>query len=586
MGGWTRGSNTVAGRSLSRGVLACVVCLTVACGGGTSTGPGGELPDEVPGPSGNGPDLDPTTPQERPDAGVPDAGEPTPPDAGPPDAGSAPTVCAPTAGETRWLTEGQLVTATVTCSTGNTTTGLRFSVDNLPPGAAFDEATATLRWTPGRDQAAVWNLVLREHTSNETGILKVGVAENDGAPGNVKIVDPKTYTEEYGLPVFHLIYTPPLTSGSDKPAQLIYRGRTYNIEAKYRGATSGAFPKRSFTLEFPDEDLFNEPVFGDGFLKKKRVALVTTFNDNSYVRTRLAFDLWSKMSPEHIRVRTFSAVLYANNRYLGLYTAADLPHKRMMAENGMDKDSDLFKAVENDANFSRIRKNGEPKASLREGFEKKVGEPEMGQPHAWDTLEAFITFVADSDDATFRTGFPRRTRQRDYEDWWIFNSLILGTDSHSKNAYHAYDPKTQGPWRFIPWDLDASFGQNFDTTRTSPTTRSNFTGNNRIFARLLADPTFAGPMRQRYQALLRDELKLEAVLALIDTYEKETSAVAKRDWARWQLEYRAMGAPGTVGEGNFPAWYQRTDFLTYEEELAYVRQWVRTRWPVLQSQLP
>ncbi len=573
----------MARKSVSSVVLACVVSLMVACGGDSPPGPEGQPPDRAP--SGD-PDAGPPTGQPGPDAGVPDAGEPPPPDAGTPDAGPAPTVCAPTAGEAKWVTEGQQVTATVTCSTGHTGAAVRFTVDNLPTGATFDEATATLRWTTGKDQAAVWNLVLRERSTNETGTLKVGVAENNGGPGNVAIVDPSKYTEEYGLPVFHLTYEPPLTSGSYKGARLIYRGRTYQVEAKYRGATSGAFPKRSFTFKFPDEDLFDETVYGDGFVDKKRIALVTTFNDNSYVRTRLAFDLWSRISPDNIRVRTYSAVLYANNRYLGLYTVADLPHKRLMADHGLDKDSDLFKAVENDANFSRVRRDGTPKASLREGFEKKVGEPEMGQPHAWDTLEAFIGFVADSDDATFRAQFPQRASLKDYENWWIFNTLIHGTDSHSKNAYHAYDPNTQGPWRFIPWDLDASFGQNFDTTRTSPTTRSNFTNTNRIFARLLADPTFSGPMRERYRSLLKNEVKLETVLALIDVYERETSAVAKRDWAKWELEYRALGAPGTVGEGNFPNWYQRTDFNTYEQELEYVRQWVRTRWPALQSQLP
>jgi len=499
-----------------------------------------------------------------------------------------PVVCAPTAGEPRWVLEGEALSVPVRCGTGNTAPTLRFDMDALPAGAAFDEATATLRWTPAKDQAAVWKLVLREHTTGETGTLTVGVVDNDALPGKVPIADPLAYTEEYGLPVFHLYYPNPpnLTSGSYRPAQLVYRGRRYDIEAKFRGATSGAFPKRSFTLKFKDEDLFSEPVLGDGFLDRKRVALISTFNDNSYVRVRLAFDLWNRMSPDHIRIKTYSAVVYVNNRYHGLYTVADLPHKRLMADHGLDKDSDLFKAVENDANFTRLRKNGQPKEYLREGFEKKVGNPEQGQPRAFATLDEFVAFVADADSATFREGFPKRAHLSDYVDWWIFNTLILGTDSHSKNAYHAYDTTTKGPWRYIPWDLDASFGQTFDTTRTSATTRTTFAERNRIFLMLLADPSFATPMRERYRELLANELKLETVLALIDGYVKQTAPSARRDWARWQLEYRAFGAPGTVGAGNFPMWYARQDFLSYEEELEYVRQWIRARWPALQSQLP
>ncbi|MCP3097459.1 CotH kinase family protein [Myxococcus sp. K15C18031901] len=576
----------MVGRGMGRGLLAGLVCAWMACGGASSTTPVSVddpgTPPETPGTG-----SPPPSSQGDEDAGTPDAG-PAEPDGGAPDAGPVPIVCAPTAGETRWLLEGEALTATVRCSTGLTGAPLRFGVEVLPPGATFDEATATLRWTPARNQAAVWPLLLREHSTGETGRLTVGVVDNDALPGKVPIADPLTYTEEYGLPVFHLYYPNPpnLTSGSYRPAQLVYRGRRYAIEAKFRGATSGAFPKRSFTLKFEDEDLFSEPVFGDGFTARKRVALISTFNDNSYVRVRLAFDLWNRMSPDHIQIKTYSAVVFVNNRYHGLYTVADLPHKRLMADHGLDKDADLFKAVENDANFTRLRKNGEPKEYLREGFEKKVGNPEQGQPRAFVTLDEFVAFVADANTATFREGFPKRAHLNDYADWWIFNTLLLGTDSHSKNAYHAYDTTTKGPWRYIPWDLDATLGQTFDTTRTGATTRTTFAERNRIFQLLLADPTFAAPMRERYRKLLDDELKVETVLGLVDGYVKETAPSARRDWARWQLEYRAFGAPGTVGAGNFPMWYARQDFLSYEEELAYVRQWIRTRWPALESQLP
>ncbi|QDE89262.1 hypothetical protein BHS06_10015 [Myxococcus xanthus] len=137
------------------------------------------------------------------------------------------------------------------------------------------------------------------------------MTENESAPGNVPIVDPAAYTEEFGL------------------------------EAKDRGATSSVFPKRSRTLKFPDENLFSEPVFGNGFEDRKRVVLITTFNDNSYMRSRLAFDVWSRMSPGHIHLRTFSAVLYANNQYVGLYTAADHVNKCLLAAHGISSAAGL-----------------------------------------------------------------------------------------------------------------------------------------------------------------------------------------------------------------------------------------------------
>lgn len=575
-------------------VVAWVAGLLVACGSSSGSSAGGAGPvDEAPRgpPTAASPDaggMPPPGPpgSGTPDAGVPDAGTPPPgaPDAGPPPVQS--TRCAPTAGEPRWVQEGEPVSATVTCGTGHTGPAVRFVVDGLPPGASFDEATATLRWTPTRAQAAVWNLTLRERSTGETGTLKVGVAPDIVASDRVQFADPAAYTEEYGLPVFHLSFEGGLTAGGYRPVQLVYRGRRYQLEAKYRGATSSVFPKRSLTLKFPDEDLFSEPVFGDGFVDKKRVVLITPFNDNSYLRSRLAFDVWNRMAPDHVKIRTFSAVVYMNNRFMGLYTVADHVNKRLMAAHGISQDADLFKAVENNANFSRLTKDGEPKPFLSLGFEKQEGTPEEGQAHAFDTLDALTAFVSDSDAATFREGFSQRLKASDYEDWWIFNTLILGVDSQAKNAYHAYDPATGGTWRYIPWDLDASFGQSFDTTRTSPTARPTFAEDNLLFKRMLAEPSIAGPMRERYRKLLRDELKLETVLSLIDGYVKETAPAARRDWAKWWDEYQSFGSPQSGGDGNFPNWDDRTDFNSYEEEVEYVRRWVRTRWPALQERLP
>ncbi|HET9452399.1 MAG TPA: hypothetical protein VFO83_16030, partial [Aggregicoccus sp.] len=202
--------------------------LASACGGGGEGSGPPAVPDPRPAqPASGTPDAGP------PDAGPPDAG---PPDAGPPDAGPVTRLCEPTAGEPQWVLEGESLSASVRCATGLAAADLRFSVSPLPAGATFDAASATLRWTTARDQAAVWNLTLQEEKTGETGTLKVGVAENGGA----KLADPARYTEELGLPVVHLSYDPELglSAGGYRPAQLVYRGRTYQLEAKYRGATS------------------------------------------------------------------------------------------------------------------------------------------------------------------------------------------------------------------------------------------------------------------------------------------------------------------------------------------------------------
>lgn len=543
------------------GVLRCVPSGT----GERTPGAGGDTASPAPGsptPSDGSPPP-PTGGSQTPPA--PDVGTPPP----------KPQVCAPTGDGPYWLQEGEPVTVTFRCGTGYTAAGMRFSVSPLPAGATVDESSGTLRWTPGKNQAAVWHLSVTEQGTGETGVVKVGVAENWLAPGNVRELDPTTYTEEYGLPVMHLSFTGTLTAGEYRPVQLIYRGHRYSIEAKYRGATSSIFPKRNYTLKFTEEDPFNEPDLAGGFTGRRRVVLITPFNDNSYVRPRLAFDLWNRMSPDHIQIKTYSAVLYVNGRFWGLFTVADHVDEHLMRRHGLSKDGDLFKAVDADANFSHVDSKGAPKQLPHQGFEKKEGTPKEGRVGAFDTLNAFTDFIADSEPDAFRAQWGSRLDARDYEDWWIFNTLILGTDSSAKNAYHYYDPVTRGPWRFIPWDLDASFGQGWDTRRQGSGALPDFSDDNRLFARMLAEPTLAGPVRERYRSLLRGPLSKQEVLGLLDGYVAETRLVALRDEARWGQTYRT-----------FERWADRTDFTTYEQEVAYLRQWVDERWDLLERRLP
>jgi spore coat protein CotH len=385
----------------------------------------------------------------------------------------------------------------------------------------------------------------------------------------------ETRLEEDGLPVFNLFLSGSLPDEEGYyVAWLVYRGRCQALKVKHRGDTSHFFPKRSFTLDFPKHAPFDEPLLGDGFTGRHKVVLISPFNDNSYMRHRLAFELWRRMSPDHLRVKTYSAVVYVDGRYEGLYTVADHINRHLIAAHGLDADGELFKAAGDDANFSRRAAKGALKSDLDQGFEKKAGLPETG-PTANDSIRALTSFVADSSPETFRAERAAWMDTREYEDWWIFSTLVTANDSVSKNAYHY---RARGPlerWRIIPWDLDASLGQNWDTRRNEPTERRDFTEKNHLFARMLADPTIAEPMRERYRQLLRGELRAEVVLGLIDEYAREVGPAARRDEARWHEDFRS-----------FFRWRTRTDFTTHDEEVEYLRWWVRTHWSTLEQRLP
>lgn len=480
--------------------------------------------------------------------------------------------CQPTAGGPHWLKEGEALALKVSCATGRDFPGAVFHFQSLPPGARYDKHTATLHWTPALDQAAVYLLEVRA-PGGETGTVKVGVADNWEDPDNVPVADLTRYTEEYGLPVFHIQGASRLNPDAHVPIGVIYRGHTYAAEGKLRGSSSLAFPKNSYTVKFSEADPFNEPERAGGFTQRRSLVLVNTFNDNSYVRTRLGFELWGRLSPRSLQVKTFSAVVFLDGAYHGLYTVADHVNKHLMAAQGLSRSGNLYKADTGSANFKLVDAEGRTKRNLHVGFEKQDGKPEAGEPGAFDDLDALTTFVATASNEDFRTQGPQRISLRDYEDWWAFVTLLVAIDSDVKNAYHYHDPEG-GPWRYIPWDLDGTFGQSWKTQRLRPTAPLDTGAENGMFGRILSEPSMAGPLRARLKAALYTELAPALLHARLDELVQEVGPSARRDERRWGAQYRS-----------FPLWSFRNDYTTFDEEVVYLRQWVVLRWAFLDTRL-
>ncbi len=479
-------------------------------------------------------------------------------------------LCGPAAGGPHWLVEGESIQAQVSCFSGLQLPGSDFTFSALPDGAVYNAATGTLHWTPDLSQAAVYEIEIHVDRLNEVGSVKIGVADNFDHPQNVPILDATTYTEEYGLPVLHLQPTPALTREFYTPAKIIYGGHIYTAEAKRRGASSLEYPKNSYTLKFTKEDKFNDEDAAGGFVEKRKIVLTTTFDDNTYIRQRLAFSLWNRLDPNHIQVQAYNAVVFLEGQYHGLYMVGDHIDGYLMEDHGLWQDGNLFKARTHDANFRLTQYDEDPKATLHDGLSKSEGFPVEGEEGDFDDLDEFIDFVANSNSQTFATQINTRINLRDYENWWIFATAISAEDSLGKNSYHYHDPNG-GPWRLIPWDFNHSFGQDWLTLRVrSDAPPEDATELNNLFARMLEEPTIGPQLRARYLLTLENQYRLEDILSLIDLWYAQNLQSALRDQSKWGEAYF-----------QYEPWNWRTDFLSHEQEVEYLRDWLTARWAFL-----
>lgn len=433
----------------------------------------------------------------------------------------------------------------------------------LPDGATW--ADGTLSWTPGLDQGGQYDVAFGATQAGLSAEASgtVWVADAWADPANVK-VDPMVYTHEFGVPVMHLEVPPDANYDTDVASSVVWLGHRYTIGLQYRGASSSYYPKHSFVLAFDKDDKFDAP----GWKSRRNLNITSTFDDTSYVRQKLCYDLWSDLSDTHPRFQTAMVALYLNGVYEGLQLITDHIDGEWWEDNGGREDANLYKAVDHSANLD-LRYGGRRKSSLHAGYEKKAGDAAD-----WSDLDELVSFVATSDDTTFTTTLDSWVSRDDFMNWWVFVRFVDGADSAGKNSYLYHDPlDPSGVWRYTPWDFNDSLGQDWQSIDVAADDAEDFTGNNRFFERALADATLGAEMNARMSAALDGPWAKDALLARFDAEIAAIDPEARRDYARWRPQLQSY-------------WGWTGDLRDFDGEVAYVRTYLGARWDYMRSVTP
>ncbi len=467
--------------------------------------------------------------------------------------------CTPSANEVA-IVEGETATMQFACtgSEGADSWVLRSG----PPGSAFDESTGRLTWTTDLASAGEWTVEVQAIAGEkrEDGVGTIWVADAWDERGNTP-VDPLTYTYEFGIPVVHLDVPENIDQWSKYEGTFTYRGEAHTIEAQIRGAASSYYPKNSYNVDFTPQDEFRDE--DEGFPKRHNIVLTTLFDDNAYFRQKMCFDIWNRLDGTH-RIETMFVVVYLNGEYWGLYLLGDHIDGEWYEDYGHFEDGNLYKSVDHAANFYSTY--GGNKSSWHQGYEKKEGLP----ADDFSDLDDLVEFVATGSDADFESDIAARIVVEEIYDWWALVVYTEADDSGGKNAYFYNDPNAP-IFHFAPWDFNHSLGQTWQTDREPATYDYDFTSANNLFERLLASPTYGPIMRERFADARTNELAPAEMQALIDAYIDRIDASARRDWSKWEGEYRS-----------YSGWSWRNNWTDYDEEVQYVRDWTDERWAFIE----
>jgi len=218
---------------------------------------------------------------------------------------------------------------------------------------------------------------------------------------------------------------------------------------KYRGASSGKYPKHSMSLELENKNSLGKlPADKDWILNANYI-------DKTMMRHKLCFDLFREMNPHHIVASSTYIWVTENNASQGLYVLMEEIDKSKTGLNKKDPQAMLFKEP---ALFYR---DSVPTNADSDFFHQKFPKPSKSDKTAY--LSSFQQFLLKASEEDFSQQIHTWVDLDNIIDWHILLLFSNNQDGLLKNFY-LYKLNSDTPFRIIPWDYDHSFGRDGDNT--------------------------------------------------------------------------------------------------------------------------
>lgn len=324
-----------------------------------------------------------------------------------------------------------------------------------------------------------------------------------------------------------------------------------NMGIEFRGATSQAFPKKSFSLELVKADdpqdelkikLLNLRKDGDWILD-------ASYRDTTFVRNLVSHDIYRTIMPfAHTNANgkekgqsTIAGQLVEvilNEAYHGVYVLEEKIDRKLLGLKKIKPPTDasgndlwqqvdfsvakngsvLYKASSNDADLYDYQPS-----DLHHDFEQKY--PKLTDVAHWQPLEELADFINNASDSDFINDIDNRVNIDSAVDYWILTLLSANKDTLKKNYYLARNEFD--PFFIVPWDYDATFGILWNGSKYSRSTWWD-PNKNKLISRLsqLTATGFNSKVKVRWNALRDSTLTETALIARFQSYIDQLQPVA------------------------------------------------------------
>ncbi len=345
-----------------------------------------------------------------------------------------------------------------------------------------------------------------------------------------------------------------------------------SVEIRGRGNSTWEWEKKPYKLKFAEK---TEVL---GMAEGKKWILLSNYADYSLIRNYVAMETTKVLSPELCPYSQYPVNLFVNGDYQGIYTIGEdhevknnrihLPKDNgeadtsFLLEIGGHDDEDVWGVTSFTAGLIRFCSIEYPEDTLTE------------------EQSAFIIDYCQKADAAVRSldGYEEYIDVDSFIDWFLSTELFYNLEScFRRSCFMTKEPGgllTMGPI----WDYDLAIGNLYNDfglyeTWAHLTQSAGYIEDN-WYCYLLTDPAFVTRLQARWNEVKND--LLSTALTCIDRMGETLSESARYNFERWNtLGTRAV----------LPQPLSITSLLTYEDNVAYIRNFVINRWNWMDKEL-
>jgi len=352
---------------------------------------------------------------------------------------------------------------------------------------------------------------------------------------------------------------------------------TFDIDVRWRGATTLARPKKSYAVKLKDAkgEKLNHSFLS---LRSDNSWILDAMSiDKARMRNRISTDLWNDFSTaSYIRAFEPTALngtrgqfveVFYNHRYQGVYCMTEkIDRKQLQLRKFMNGQMRGVLYKTNKWNTlvatSPIPTNTQ---SIWNGIEISYPNLEDGEPVDWSPLLQIMDFLTNSSTSELRRELPQRIDLDVWRDYFLFIELLLAEDNDCKNqCVYFYDATNSSSlFGIAPWDLDHSWGRDYQGNALEA--NKNFLLYNRVHTCLRTYYGSYNYVKERYQELRTNELRTDSLKARFQRVFQfyRENQVDEREELRWN------GQDDIV--------------LDFDAEEEYIQQWIDQRLAYLDA---